>query len=111
MNQNDEKLSALLKQWRGIEPKANFETDVWRRIRSAQTEEPERVSLIDLLRQLLWRPTLAVSTAAIVSVMIGLSGGLLTASKSTMTARSEMRFMSAGTLAGGYVQLTAERGR
>ena len=74
MNPNDDKLRALLNQWRGIEPKASFETDVWRRLRLAQTAEPARVSLFDLLRQMLWRPTLAVSMAAIVSVLLGVSG-------------------------------------
>ena len=35
MNQNDDKLSALLKQWREIEPRGNFEANVWRQIRTA----------------------------------------------------------------------------
>ena len=111
MNNDNEKLNTLLQQWREIEPKASFEADVLRRIHLAQINEPERVRLIDLLQQWLWRPTVAVATAGIVSVIIGTSGGLLTMSKATVTADSEMRFMSQGTLAGGYTQLAGERGR
>ena len=33
MNPNDDKLKQLLGQWREIEPRAQFEADVWRRIR------------------------------------------------------------------------------
>ena len=111
MNPNEDKLSALLKQWRPIEPPASFETDVWRRLRLAQTAAPTPVSLVDLLRQLWQRPALAISAAAMVSVLIGVSAGLLTASRPVPSARSEMQFLSAGTLAGGYVQLAVERGR
>ena len=111
MNPHDDKLSALLKQWRSIEPTASFESDVWRRIRLAQTTEPARGSLLDLLGQLWHRPALAISTAAIASVLLGVSAGLLTTSRATPIARSEMQFLSAGTLAGGYVQLAAERAR
>ncbi len=110
MNQHDEKLRNLLRQWPGIEPKANFEADVWRRIRRAGSAQPERIGLIDLIQQWLWRPALAVTTAAIVSLAIGISGGLLAASR-TAPVHNEMTFMSAGTLSGGYVHLAGERGR
>jgi len=111
MNNDNEKLSALLQQWREIETKANFESDVLRQIHRAQLKEPERARLIDLLQQWLGRPTVAVAAAGIVSVIIGTSGELLTMSKSTATANSEMNFMAQGTLAGGYTQLAGERGR
>jgi hypothetical protein len=107
MNPEDKNLSKLLKQWRDIEPKANFEASVWRRIRRAQTEEPERSSLLELLlRRRLWQPAYAaVAAAVIVSAVIGTSAGVLTSLRATTTARGELQFMSSGTLAGGYARL------
>src|ERR1035438_1561092 len=56
MNQNDNKLRALLKQWRDIEPQGNFEANVWRRIRVAADQHPERMSVLDAIGRLLWQP-------------------------------------------------------
>ena len=36
----EERLSGLLKAWKGPEPKANFEAAVWRRIRAAAAPTP-----------------------------------------------------------------------
>ena len=106
MNHNDDKLSARLRQWRDIEPAGNFEANVRRRIRLAV--EPPRQSW---LTGLLWRPAFAVAAAAVVSVAIGSSAGVMTAAKSARSTRGELRFMSAGTLAGGYAKLASERAR
>jgi hypothetical protein len=90
MSQNDDKLSNLLRQWRGVEPPGNFEANVRRRIRLA-AEQPRKSWLAGLL----WRPALA---AAVLSILIGSSAGILSA----RPQQPEMQFMSAGTLAGGY---------
>ncbi len=112
MSQNDDKLRALLKQWPEIEPRASFEADVWRRIRLASANEPERVSLAELLwRRLLWQPAFSVAAALMVSVIIGSSAGVFTASRHGTAPRAELSFLSSGTLAGGYLQLGAERAR
>jgi anti-sigma-K factor RskA len=94
MKQDDDKLSSLLRQWRDIEPRANFEANVRRRIRLAADRAKE-----SWLAGLLWRPALATAIAA--SVIIGVTGGMLSSSRQ----RAEMQFMSAGTLAGGYARL------
>ncbi len=108
MNLNDEKLSALLKRWREIEPQANFEANVWRRIKLSQQPRDEGLTLSDWLRQLLWQPARALAAAAVVSVLVGIAGGLLTEANSSAGApQSELRFLSPGTLAGGYVRLGA----
>lgn len=56
MNQNEDKLRVLLKQWRDIEPRGNFEANVWRRIRIAAAEHIKRVSLVETIGRLLSRP-------------------------------------------------------
>ena len=112
MEQNDKQLSALLKRWREIEPKANFEANVWRRLRLAQAEEPERVSVIQLLlRQWLWQPAASIAAAVILSVVLGSSLGVLSAPKVTSTEQRELGFLSSGSLAGGYLRVAAERER
>ena len=96
---NDEQLQALMRQWRDIEPAGNFEANVRRRIRLASTEPRQ-----SLLIELFWRPAFAMTTAAVISIAIGSFTGILSSNRQ----RTEMQFMSAGTLAGGYLQLTAE---
>src|ERR1043166_4010163 len=39
MNQHNDKLRALLRQWREIEPRGNFEASVWRRIWKAAARQ------------------------------------------------------------------------
>jgi anti-sigma-K factor RskA len=112
MNHIDDKLSALLHQWRDIEPCANFEANVRRRIRLAQGERPERVNLSELLERLMWRPALAVTAAVVVvGSIIGSSAGVLTTRRTVSVGSNELRFLSGGTLAGGYVKLVSEGGR
>jgi anti-sigma-K factor RskA len=95
----DDKLNHLLRQWRDIEPSGNFEAGVRRRIRLA--EAPRQ----SWLGELLWRPAFAMALA--VSVLIGASAGTLSSGRQ----HTEMQFMSAGTLAGGYARLTTEARR
>lgn len=112
MKDNDSKLSDLLRQWRDIEPSSNFEASVRRRIRLAETKKPERASVFDLLfGHHTWQPSLALAAAVVVSVLIGSSAGVITSRRPVSVAPAELGFMSAGTLAGGYVQLAAEKPR
>jgi hypothetical protein len=102
---NDDKLRALLKQWRDIEPAGNFEANVRRRIRLAATV-PARTSW---RVELLWRPAFATAAALVLSVVIGAWAGMTTVNRQQV--RAELQFMSAGTLAGGYARLTLEERR
>ena len=111
MNPNDNKLSELLKKWRDVEPNVNFEANVWRRIRLASAEEPERVGIVEWAQRLMWRPALATAVAmVVVGSVIGSSAGVLTARGTVSVGSGELRFLSAGTLAGGYVKLSSEGG-
>jgi hypothetical protein len=111
MNQNDDRLRALLKQWRDIEPRANFEANVWRRIRIAAAERTERVSLIEIMGRLLWRPAWAVAATLVVALGVGVWGGMASASRRLDASRAELQFLSSGTLAGSYLQMGAKESR
>lgn len=106
MSQNNDKFNCLLKQWRDIEPKANFETSVWRRIRLAKTTEPTRVGLLELLRQQWrWKPAAVLALVMVASAILGSTAGLLTIPKTGNAALQEMEFLSPNTLAGGYLKV------
>ena len=112
MNENDDRLRALLRQWRDIEPRGNFEANVWRRIRLAQAEEPEQASAIQLLlRQWLRQPAVSVAVAAAVSLIIGSSVGVLTTPRAAGAGRQELGFLASGSLAGGYLRAPTDRGQ
>lgn len=108
MNQNDDKLRALLKQWRDIEPQGNFEANVWRRIRVAAEPHPERVSLIEAIGRLLWQPAWSVAAALFMAALVGVWGGVATMSRPADTSRAELQFLAPGTLAGSYLQGAAK---
>jgi hypothetical protein len=106
MNGNDDKLKALLKQWRDIEPKANFEANVWRRIRLTEAEQPESVTIVEWLQRLLWQPAFSVVAAVAIALAVGAWGGVRSAPQRPNRQQSELGFLSPGTLAGSYAQLT-----
>jgi hypothetical protein len=108
MSRDDDKLQALLKQWRDIEPQGNFEANVWRRIRVAADHHAERVSLIDAIGRLLWQPAWSIAVALFVAALVGVWGGVASTSRSMDTSRSELQFMAPGTLTGSYLQSTAK---
>ena len=89
MKENDQRLNALLRQWREVEPKANFEANVRRRIRLAQPEEPERVTLAEWLRRLLSQPAFSMVTATVIAVFVGVWGGVRSVPKPVTTAQTE----------------------
>ena len=111
MNQNDDKLRALLRQWRDIEPRGNFEANVWRQIRTAAAERPERVSLAETIGRLLWQPAWSVAATLVVALAVGVWGGVASVSRRADTSKAELQFLSSGTLAGSYLQMGAKESR
>lgn len=111
MSPNDEQLKALLKRWKDIEPKANFEVSVWRRIRLAQTTEAEHITVFEWLRRRMAEPAFSVATAAALAVAVGTWSGLRSTPRTTVVAQSEVGFLSAGTLSGSYLQLGSRGAR
>jgi hypothetical protein len=111
MDEKDTRLRGLLRQWKDIEPKSNFEANVWRRIRLAQTDGTERITVFEWLRRLAWQPAMAVACAVLVSAIVGSSAGVLTARGPATVAPGELQFLGSGTLAGGYVKASTGGGR
>jgi hypothetical protein len=108
MSQDDEKLHALLKQWRDIEPPANFEANVWRQIRAAAEPVIETVNWIDLIGRLLWQPAWSVVTAMVVALVVGIWGGIASVPRQVDAPKTELQFLSTGTLAGSYAQMAGK---
>jgi hypothetical protein len=108
---NDDRLGALLKQWGDIEPRANFEANVWRRIRRAEAGRPQRIAVGEWLRRWLPQPVLATTAVVVVSALIGSSAGVLSARGRAGVTSGELQFLGSGTLAGGYVNLATGRAR
>jgi hypothetical protein len=111
MSQNDDKLRALLRQWRDIEPRGNFEANVWRRIRTAAAEDaPERVTLVEAIGRLLWRPAWSVAAAVAMALVVGVWTGIATGPRRD-TSRAELKFLAPGTLAGSYMEMGSKESR
>ncbi|MEI8063838.1 MAG: hypothetical protein WCH84_07225 [Verrucomicrobiota bacterium] len=96
---NDFKLDQLLRQWRDVEPRGNFDECVRRRIRQAETI-PARSGWLDWLRQ----PALAIVAAVVIGLTAGTIGGLQSAPHSS----DELQFMAPTTLAGAYLNMEAK---
>lgn len=107
MNERNDKLTALLKQWRDIEPKANFEANVRRRIRLAQTEAPETVTLAELLRRWLWQPASSVAAAAVLGLVVGVWGGISSTPRPEKPRYADTQFLGGETLAGSYLRMAS----
>ena len=111
MNQKDDKLSALLKKWRDIEPRGNFEANVWRQIRTAAEPAVETVNWIDLIGRLLWQPAWSVVAAMVVAVIVGVWGGIASVPRPIDRPTAELQFLSPGTLAGSYAQMPSKEAK
>jgi hypothetical protein len=108
MKQDDGKLSALLKQWRDIEPRGNFEDNVWRQIRVAIAPTVDTANWIDLLGRFLWHPAGSVIAAVVVALVVGIWGGIASVPRQIDRPIAELRFLSSGTLAGSYTQIASK---
>ena len=95
MKQSDDRLSALLKQWRDIEPAGNFEANVWRQIRTAAEPAVETVNWIDVIGRLLWQPAWSVVAAMVVAVIAGVWGGIASVPRQIDRPTAEGRYLSA----------------
>lgn len=102
---SDAELSALLRQWPAIGPKAAFEADVWRRIRSGTGHVPEG-SLRGLLDWFLPHPV----WAGVATVCIALVAGMLAGVVAPGRTHANHALLQPGTIAGTYLALS-EGGR
>jgi len=104
----DERLRALMSQWRAVDPSTDFEAAVWRRIRAVPAAQPS--GLWD--RRLGWfltHPVWAGAAAASVAMAIGLLAGLATPGHARAGGHETHALLQPGTLMGAYAALS-ERG-
>ncbi len=76
--EGDERLAALLQEWKGVEPQSNFESCVWRRIRAASALEQRPLPALTVLRdwfvpRTAWANAMAAAAGIIVGVGLALS--------------------------------------
>jgi len=74
MNESDEQLRQRLQAWRGIEPRADFEAEVWRRLAA---DPAAGMAWFEALRE--WfgvRPAWASAAALLLAVVIGIGSTL-----------------------------------
>ncbi len=102
--QQDEQLRGLLKQWQGLEPGADFESGVWRRI-AFQRSVPVRVSTVSVLREWLL-PEPAWAMAVIAAVVVGIFAGM-TPPRQSAAHISAVILASPATLAGSYLKMAS----
>jgi hypothetical protein len=96
MNPNDDKLKQLLGQWREIEPRAQFEADVLRRIRQTA---PQRQGWLERFGL---QPIWVQAVAMLAGITIGLYAGL-----SPTPTTQDAALLKPGTLTGNYVSMIA----
>lgn len=103
----DDRLSALLQEWKGIEPRANFETAVWRRIRTVSVLESQGQSLVDILRDcILPHPVWVNALAAMAAIMVGVLAGFSVPSARDGRQTAEP-LLHSQTLAGSYLAMAS----
>ena len=103
----DERLTALLREWQGVEPRADFDAAVWRRIRTASVAEPGTLSFVSILRdRVLSQPVWATALAAAAAVVIGFLAGIVVPASHEGHAAGEP-LLNAQTVAGSYLAMVS----
>ena len=103
--EGDERMSALLHEWRAIEPRDNFEAAVWRRVRTASLPEPVGASVSGILRDWLLPRTVWVSAvAAAAAILVGTWAGL-SVPAAGIGGRAVEPLLHPQTLAGSYLTM------
>jgi hypothetical protein len=108
--QTDARLAALVARWRGVEPAADFEQAVWRRIRAEAVAVPGRAGVVGWLALPDWRMILAPGTmpaVAIVAVFLLAGGwfGSMAGNAEAVRHAPVQPLLAANTIAGAYASL------
>jgi hypothetical protein len=104
MNEQDEELNARLRAWRGIEPRADFEAEVWRRVAAAPAAG---VDWFLALRE--WfgvRPALASAVALLLAVAVGLGSTFALSQPARAGLAIGTPSLHGSTLAATYLAMT-----
>lgn len=103
--ERDERLSALLRQWPDIEPKANFEANVWRRIRMEGATQSAGI----WARWLDWflpHPVWAGAAAVFVALFLGALAGVTVPGRGQASHAGDHTLLSPWTVAGTYLTVS-----
>lgn len=105
--EGDACLTALLREWKAVEPRGSFEVDVWRRIRTASVPAHGRANVVTILPK--WfaaRPVWVGSIAAAAGIVVG-AGVALSASAMHDVHEADEPLTHSHTIAGAYLALVA----
>ena len=109
MNEQDRKLKERLQAWRGLEPRADFEAAVWRRVAAAPVAGLE---WFEALHQ--WfglRPALASAAALLLAVAVGLGSTLALAQPQRDLLTISTPALHGQTLASAYLTMASGAAR
>ncbi len=104
----DERLSALLQQWKSVEPQANFEAAVWRRIRADQVVDRGSWRFVETWREWLAPLPAWVNVAAAAGIVVGVGMGLSTPA-APGGRQADEPLLHSQTLAGSYLAMATGR--
>ena len=105
MNEHDEKLKERLQTWRGIEPRADFAVEVWRRVTAAPAVG---LDWFETLHE--WfgvQPVLANAAAALIAVAIGIGSTFALAQSQRDLLTISTPTLKGQTLAGTYLAMAS----
>ena len=103
----DARLKAVLQQWRGPEPAANFTSGVWRRVRASPAASPQAAGVWTILRGWLTAdPAWVQAVAAAVGIVVGI-GAAFAGPPPCAFDLAPAPFAHSQTLAGAYVSMVS----
>jgi negative regulator of sigma E activity len=105
MNQQDDQLRTRLREWRGLEPRADFEAEVWRRV--AASAVPGVEWFVALREWFGVRPLLANAAAVLLAVAVGIGSLLAVAQPQREVFTMNLPTLHGQTLAGNYLAMTS----
>jgi hypothetical protein len=105
----DERLSALLQQWKSVEPQADFEAAVWRRIRADRVADRGRRRFVESWREWLaplpaWVNVAAAAAGIVVGIGMGFSMAAAPGGR-----QADEPLLHPQTLAGSYLTMATGR--
>jgi hypothetical protein len=110
MNNQDNQLRELLRQWKDIEPPGNFESNVWRKIRLAEPAGTRPVGWGEWWHVLLAQPAFSIGVSMLTAVFIGGAAGWFAVNGSRPPESPLFSFLSSDTLSGGYLDGKSSQG-
>ena len=108
----DGELSGLLKKWKPVEPRADFEARVMSRLHATRRSGDVWGTALERLRNWFRSSVIPLESAA---ALAGMTAGLILAVQTlpsvTSTSDTRFRILHSASLAGSYVQMVTGGGR